>query len=148
MLLGTVIISIPGIVCSGIGFSAVFLGSIISGLIAHLISDSSDAAGVAVGISFLSNIVIMGAWISFVGLKNKNYQTVALPKINKDDETLMLDLLELAKERQMLSKAEIMQGLKINIQTANNLLKEAELGELATVEMDEVSGILKYKFHF
>ena len=148
VLLGSIIVSIPGIFCSGTGLTAIFVSSITSGFIANLVSDSSDAAGVAVGISFLSNIVIMGAWISFVGLRNKNSQNIAFKKSTKDNEALMLDLLELAKERQsLLSKAEIIQGLKINIQTADNLLKEAELGELATLEIDEVSGILKYKFH-
>lgn len=40
-----------------------------------------------------------------------------------------------------------MQGLKINIQTTDNLLKKAQSGKLATVEIDESSGILKYRFH-
>lgn len=40
-----------------------------------------------------------------------------------------------------------MQGLKINIQTIDNLLKKAQSRKLATVEIDESSGTLKYELH-
>lgn len=144
----TVMFAILGILCSSIGSVSVLLSGSFSGAICYLISRNPNLSLIGFASNFLGSIIFISSYISVFILMARSPANALSNRRNDSTEVLLLELLEVAKEKQgLLTKAEIMQALKINIQTADELVKEAEIGNLLTVEVDESTGILKYNFH-
>jgi uncharacterized membrane protein len=147
--LSTLIGGVLGLFASTIGFVSVCLSVVVGSQLAANFSDGVTPIIIATTLSFCLSIFVVSTLIAISGIILPSSKSAKSSiKSTLEDNDLLLGLLDLGRNRKsLLSKGEIMAELKIDIQTVDHLLKQAELGELISVELDHESGILKYRVH-
>lgn len=147
VVFGVVIGGLLGWFSSTIGF--VSLGLIISlgAVLGKFLSEGVTPIVLSMVNSFILNLFILSLIIGLSALFGKKNKINQIGQSDIANNTNLLDLLELAKSKQKaLSKAEIMSELKLDIKTVDNLLKDAEINQLCSVQLDGENGTMKYNF--
>lgn len=146
VIFGIIAGGILGWFASTMSFISLSITIALGAVLGQLLSDGVTPIVLSMTNSFILNLFIISAILgvyTLFGKKNK----INKNDINKDKSSNLLDLLDLAKNKQKtLSKAEIMGELKLDVETVDNLLKEAEINQLCSVQLDEETGSIKYKF--
>jgi len=148
IIFGTIIGSLLGLFASTISFISLGISIFFSGLLSQFFADGVTPIVLSLSTSFLFNALIICTLLGFSALfgwgSENNYTNLTKKKDNSSD---LLNLLELAKSnKKILSKAQIISELKLDIETVDNLLKEAEINQICTVQLDENSGNIRYEF--
>ncbi|MGI0482238.1 hypothetical protein ACN4EE_15825 [Geminocystis sp. CENA526] len=148
IIFGIISGSLLGWFASTISFISLGISIVLSGLLSQFFTDGITPIVLSLSTSFLFNLLIISSvlgFYAFFGKTNKNNQDNIIERQKNHSD--LFNLLELAKnKKKILSKAEIISELKLDIKTVDSLLKEAEINQLCTVELDENSGSIRYKF--
>ncbi|BFM40933.1 hypothetical protein [Synechocystis sp. LKSZ1] len=146
--------AIVGIFAASLGALGLSGGLIIVILGTSLIQDNPRLLAMTTASSFCVGLLLLSGLMSYVIFfgKPQAFQKQAFSQRFDaggllDLDTLTLALLGLAKQqKKALTKAEIMVELQISATTADTLLKEAEINQLCSVELDQRDGTLRYRF--